>query len=82
VSYQLYDADVEAILMHAICRFHQINRGNNLTEADKKQLKAFYPQNMIVPKAKKLLEQHFPEEFGQSASSSAGKRARHHQDRP
>jgi hypothetical protein len=44
--------------------FQFINQDPNLTEADKKQLKEFYVQNMIAPKARKLLEKHFPEEFG------------------
>jgi hypothetical protein len=40
-----------------------INEDENLSDADKKQLKDFYLQNMIAPEARRLLEKHFPEEF-------------------
>ena len=41
--------------------FHRINDDEDLTEADKKQLKDFYLQHMIAPETRKLLEKHFPD---------------------
>jgi hypothetical protein len=45
-------------------------------------LKEFYLQNFIASQARKLLEKHFPQEFGKPAPSRAEARANHpHQDR-
>jgi len=43
--------------------------------------KEFYLQNMIAPKARKLLEQYFPEEFGRLTPSKPAPRNHTHQDR-
>jgi len=34
-----------------------------LTDEDKKRLKEFYLQNFIAPRARKLLQKYFPEDF-------------------
>jgi hypothetical protein len=52
-----------------------------LTPNDKNKLKDFYLQNFIAPKARKLLEKHFPEEFGKAASSPTASKTRPHQNR-
>jgi len=75
-SYRLYDADVETILICAMLHFERLNREAGLKEADKKQLKDFYLQHLVAPKARKLLEEHFPEEFGRAASSPAASKTR------
>jgi hypothetical protein len=75
-SYRVYDADVETILICAMLHFERLNREAGLTEADKKQLKDFYLQHLVAPKARKLLEEHFPEEFSKFASSSAASKTR------
>ena len=76
-----YSCDVALLLIDMRYEFHKINADEQLTEADKKQLKDFYLQNMIAPKARKLLEKRFPEEFGQAASSTATPKSRPHPDR-
>ena len=43
--------------------FVRINQDKNLTDADKKQLKEFYLDNFIAPRARKLLQKCFPEDF-------------------
>ena len=58
----------------------EINADDQLTEADKKQLKEFYLQNMIAPKTRKLLEKHFPEEFKNANTRSVTPQSTH-QDR-
>ena len=80
-SYLSYDVDVETIFMCATWRFRDINAKEGLTEADKKQLKDFYLQHMVAPKARKLLEEHFPEEFGKAASNAGAPNNRPHRDR-
>jgi len=60
----MYDYEVGELLAAIREKFRTINEDKNLTEADKKQLKDFYLQNMIAPQARKLLENHFPNEFG------------------
>jgi len=70
VSYKL---DIGLLLIDMRFDFHEINADNQLTEADKKQLKDFYLQNFIAPKARKLLEKHFPAEF----KSKSGTTDRH-----
>ena len=64
-----YSTDTGFLLIDMRFRFREINDDEKLTEADKKQLKDFYLQNFIAPKARKLLEKHFPEEFGKAAPS-------------
>lgn len=60
----MYDYEVGELLAAIREKFRTINEDKNLTEADKKQLKDFYLQNMIAPQARKLLENHFPNEIG------------------
>lgn len=69
-----YELDIGLLLIKMRGHFFDINRDQDLTEADKKQLKDFYLQNMIAPKARKLLEKHFPEEFDKPAPSRAATR--------
>ena len=57
-----YELEVGLLLMRMKSHFADINEGKDLTEADKKQLKDFYLQNFIAPKARKMLEQHIAEE--------------------
>ncbi len=42
--------------------FHTINSDDALTPEDSKQLKEFYLQNLIAPKAREMLEKHLAEE--------------------
>lgn len=57
-----YDLEVGFLLIRMQRHFAGINEDMGLTEADKKQLKDFYLQNMIAPKARRALEQHIAEE--------------------
>ena len=50
--------------------------------ADKKQLKDFYLQNMVAPKARKALEQHLAEEEARNQRRQHRfSRGSHHGDR-
>ena len=62
-----YELDIGLLLITIQRHFFEINTDKDLTEADKKQLKEFYLQNFIAPKARKLLEKHFPAGFGSAA---------------
>jgi hypothetical protein len=42
--------------------FKHINEDRSLTEADKKQVKDFYLQNFIAPKARRILEEEIAKE--------------------
>jgi hypothetical protein len=72
---------IGGLLIEIRFHFRSLNDDEKLTEADKKQLKEFYLQNFIAPKARKLLEQYFPEEFGKAANSKPAQRTHTHQDR-
>ena len=58
-----YDFEIGSLLRTAELHFFEINHDKDLTEADKKQLKDFYLQNMIAPRARKILEQHLAQEM-------------------
>ena len=76
-----YELDIGLVLIKMREHFFDINKDKDLTEADKKQLKEFYLQNFIAPKARKLLEQYFPEEFGKATPSKPAPRTPTHPDR-
>jgi hypothetical protein len=50
------------LLNQTMREFKNINEGEGLTDADKKQLKEFYLQNFIAPEARKLLEKQLAAE--------------------
>ena len=77
----LYESDVIRLLVTIRKRFRYINLDKGLTEADKKQIKDFYLQHMIAPRARKLLEQHFPDEFKNTNPRSASPDRNNTQDR-
>ena len=47
-------------------RFAEINQDESLTPEDKKRLKEFYLEHFTAPRARKLLEKHFPDDFATS----------------
>jgi hypothetical protein len=71
-----YSTDIGFLLIDMRFRFREINDDESLTEADKKQLKDFFLQHMIAPKARRALEQHIAEEEARKQ-----RRSRPHQDR-
>jgi hypothetical protein len=70
-----YSTDIGFLLIDLRFRFREINDDEKLTEADKKQLKDFFLQHMIAPKARRVLEQHIAEE------ETRRQRTTRHQDR-
>jgi hypothetical protein len=58
-----YSVQVAYLLKIMGVHFAGINRDKELTDADKKQLKEFYLDNFIAPRARKLLQKRFPEDF-------------------
>ncbi len=57
---------LECTRMH----FRQINSDRCLAEEDKRRLKEFYLQNLVAPRAKRILEKLYPEEFKCTESTS------------
>ncbi len=55
-----YQEDVRSLVFMTRRHFAEINRDPSLTDEDKKRLKEFYLQNFIAPRARKLLQKHFP----------------------
>jgi len=62
-----YDLEMFFLLEKIRRRFADINDDEKLSEADKKQLKDFYLQNMIAPETRKLLDKCFPNGFGSNS---------------
>jgi hypothetical protein len=58
-------------------RFREINDDERLTEANKRQLKDFFLQHMIAPKARRVLEQHIAEEEARKQGTSRSRQDRH-----
>ncbi len=58
-----YELDVGCLLRMAKLHFFEINQDKELTEADKQQLKRFYLENMIAPRARNILEKHLAQEM-------------------
>ena len=66
-----YDLDVAFLLMKMQRHFGSINEDQDLTEADKKQLKDFYLQHMVAPNARQILEEHLAREAVRRKLSTA-----------
>ncbi len=75
-----FELEADPLFRMMVRHFESIEDAR-LSPNDKNKLKDFYLQNMIAPKARKLLEKHFPEEFGKTASMPAVSKSRPHQDR-
>ena len=58
-----YDFDVGTLVQMTRRHFAEINRDKTLTDEDKRRLKEFYLENFIAPRARKLLQKHFPQDF-------------------
>ena len=71
-----YNASTYRMMEMTRRRFGEINRDPKLAEADKKRLKEFYLENFVAPRARKLLQKHFPEDFVPTASTSTQDDAR------
>ncbi len=65
-----YNASTYRMMEITRRRFGEINRDPRLTEADKKRLKEFYLENFGAPRARKLLQKHFPEDFAAESSGT------------
>ena len=58
-----HTAEVGGLLTSVREHFAGINRDPDLNDDDKQRLKEFYLEELIAPKARKLLQKHFPDEF-------------------
>jgi hypothetical protein len=65
-----FDEEVEDMLDSVRKHFRAINEGDGLTPEDKNRLNAYYLEHLITPRARKLLQKRFPEDF--AAEKSAG----------
>lgn len=68
-----YSTDVLEIVFMMRRHFRDINKGDGLTDEDKRQMKKFYLENLIAPKAREILKTHFPEEFNTGQRTAAPK---------
>ncbi len=71
-----YSTDIGLLVIDMRFRFREINDDEKLTDADKKQLKDFFLQQMIAPRARRALERHIAEEEAREQ-----RRKPSHQDR-
>lgn len=55
--------EVKELLTAIKAHFADINRDPDLTDEDKAQLKEFYLDEFVTPRARQLLEKHFPDEL-------------------
>lgn len=60
---QVYNRKVDLLLLRIKYHFGSINGRSDLTDADKTMLKKFYLEHFVAPRARKLLEKYFPEDF-------------------
>jgi len=67
-----FDEDVEDMLDTVRKHFRAINEGDGLTPEDKARLKTYHLEHLTTPRAKELLQKHFPEDF--PAEKAAGAR--------
>jgi hypothetical protein len=58
-----HSTEVGELLTSVREHFADINRDLDLNDDDKRRLKEFYLEELIAPKARKLLQKHFPDEF-------------------
>ena len=68
-----YSVDVLEIVLMMKRHFCNINEDDGLMDEDKRQMKKFYLENLIAPKAREILRTHFPEEFNTGQRTAARK---------
>ena len=78
----LYREDVGRLVRMMRRHFAEINRDPKLTDEDKKRLKEFYLENFVAPRARKILQKHFPEDFAPAGSSGTPRRTQHQHRTP
>ena len=59
-----FDMKVMNFMLRVRSEFRRINEDRDLTPDDRKRLKEFYLENFVTPRARKLLQKHFPKDFG------------------
>jgi len=65
-----FDTAAGHLLRKVRWRFQEINSDTGLTPEDKKQLKAYYLEHLVTPRARKLLQKYFPEDFPAEKSAA------------
>ena len=63
-----FESEADDLFQMMLRHFTQIE-DQCLSRDDKTKLKDFYLQNFVAPKARKLLEKYFPEDFGKRRAS-------------
>jgi len=59
-----FDLKVMNFMLRVRSEFRRINEDRDLTPDDRIRLKEFYLENFVTPRARKLLQKHFPKDFG------------------
>ena len=67
---KMFEIDVEGLLDSVRSHFRDINEDDGLTPEDRQRVKTYYLEQLTTPRAKELLQKHFPEKF--PAEKSAG----------
>jgi hypothetical protein len=67
----MFEIETEGLLDTVRSHFRELNEDEGLTPEDKR-LKAYYLEHLVTPRARKLLQKYFPEDFptGKSANPS------------
>lgn len=66
----MFDMEVEGLLDAVRSHFRELNEDEGLTPEERQRLKAYYLKHLATPRAKELLQKHFPEDFPSEKSPS------------
>ena len=66
----MFAIEADGLLDAVRSHFRELNEDEGLTPEDKQRLKTYYLEHLVTPRARKLLQKHFPEDF--PAQKSAG----------
>jgi len=72
-----HTVELKGLLRTAQAEFRALNRNRNLTTADRKQLKSFYLQHVLAPRARKVLQGMYPAALSSPIMSNADITAEH-----
>lgn len=72
-----HTVELKGLLRTAQAEFRALNQSRHLTVTDKKQLKSFYLQHVLAPRARKELQGMYPAALSSPATSSADITAGH-----
>ena len=66
----MFEIETEGLLDTVRSHFRELNEDEGLTPEDKQRLKTYYLEHLTTPRAKKLLQKYFPEDFPAEKSAA------------